>query len=65
MTKKEDGPEGAVESKQVKLTAFLSGADGASSSPGSIVTLDIAEADRLVALGAAVEIKAEAEAEAE
>ena len=48
--------------KAVRLTAYYSGKDG-SLGPGTTVTLDADEADRLVDLGAAVEHKEEAKAE--
>ena len=49
--KKSDGD--AVATKRVKLLSYLSGKDG-SLTPGSIVELEDAEADRLIGLGAAV-----------
>lgn len=62
MAKKDDGsdiPEtqtvDATESKTVKLTAFYSGKES-SLSPGTEIELDVAEADRLIELGAAVAV---------
>ncbi|PSJ55803.1 hypothetical protein [Pseudaminobacter soli (ex Li et al. 2025)] len=50
--KNDAGPK--AKQKKVKLTAYLSG-NGDSVPPGTVISLDKDEADRLIGLGAAVE----------
>ena len=55
MANEKKGDCEAVATKRVKLLSFLSGKDG-SLPPGSVVDLDRTEAERLLDLGAAVEL---------